>query len=142
MMAATGVRVVEAGVGFEEQRLRTPLLLSSGAISAVTLATARVTVEGAGAARASGAGAIYLSDLWAWPSAVVEHQARDGAMRALCEALVDLLPRWASELRHPLDHGMACEHAVDALAESVSRGQSLMEPIPRLAALTCLSIFD
>ena len=48
MMAATGVRVVEAGVGFEEQRLRTPLLLSSGAISAVTLATARVTVEGAG----------------------------------------------------------------------------------------------
>src|SRR5262245_56659738 len=101
-MAVPGMRVVEARVEFEEQPLRTPLVLSTGAISRVTLATATVTAEDGNGRRAEGRGAMYLSDLWAWPSALLGHPERDTAMRGLCEALADRLPAWSGEVRHPL----------------------------------------
>jgi L-alanine-DL-glutamate epimerase-like enolase superfamily enzyme len=141
-MPCTGVRVVEARVEFEEQPLRTPLVLSTGAISQVSLATATVTVATDDGRRADGRGAMYLSDLWAWPSLVMAHPDRDSAMRALCSALAATLPRWTPDARHPLHHGVAWEHAVDALAAEESRRRSLVEAIPRLAALNCLSIYD
>jgi L-alanine-DL-glutamate epimerase-like enolase superfamily enzyme len=63
-------------------------------------------------------------------------------MRELCRALAAVLPDWAPDARHPLHHGVAWEHAVDELAADVSGRQSLIEPVPRLAALNCLSIYD
>lgn len=141
-MARVGVRVVEARVEFEEQPLRTPLVLSTGAIAEISLATATVTVATPDGRRAEGRGAMYLSDLWAWPSLAVAHPDRDRAMRALCSALADTLPRWTPDARHPLHHGVAWEHAVDGLAAEVSQREAPVEAIPRLAALNCLSLFD
>src|SRR5689334_7682093 len=112
-MAGVGVRVVEARVEFEEQPLRTPLVLSTGAITRISLATATVTVAGPDGRREQGRGAMYLSDLWAWPSATLAHADRDAAMRGLCRALADVLPEWTPAARHPLHHGVAWEHAVD-----------------------------
>src|SRR4051794_17347673 len=108
-MPSVGVRVVEARVEFEEQPLRTPLGVSTGAIAEVSLATATVTVTSEDGRRADGRGAMYLSDLWAWPSLTIAHPDRDTAMRALCSALAANLPEWAPETRHPLHHGVAWE---------------------------------
>src|SRR5438045_1678117 len=98
-MAGAGVRVVEARVEFEEQPLRTPLVLSTGAITQVSLATATVTVAAPDGRRSEGRGAMYLSDLWAWPSLTLAHPDRDAAMRALCSALSTTLPGWTPDSR-------------------------------------------
>src|SRR5262249_39059808 len=103
---------------------------------------AAVTVEDAAGRRAVGRGAMYLSDLWAWPSAVVQHSERDSAMRALCEAMAAMLPHRGDENRHPLEHGVDWEEAVDTSAAEVARLRPIPEAIPRLASLDCLSVFD
>jgi L-alanine-DL-glutamate epimerase-like enolase superfamily enzyme len=98
--------ILDAEVAFQERPLVTPLILSTGAIHAVTEATATVTVDVAGR-RATGRGSIYLSDLWAWPDPTRTHDERDAVLRDLCLAFAADLPALCgAKPAHPLELGL------------------------------------
>lgn len=99
-------RILHAEVEFQERPFVAPLILSSGAIHAVTEATTAVTVEVAGR-RATGRGSIYLSDLWSWPDPTRTHEERDAVLRALCRTFAADLPALCgAQPAHPLELGL------------------------------------
>lgn len=123
--------VVDANVAFIPRKLNTPLHLSSGTITELTEARAVVTVRVAGR-EARGRGAIYLSDVWAWPDPELTHEFRDEALRGFCRRLAEgLFARCGGEPAHPLVLGMRLHEAVAS------------EPSPPiLARAMCASPFD
>jgi L-alanine-DL-glutamate epimerase-like enolase superfamily enzyme len=127
--------ILDADVSFRPQRLKMPLTLSSGTIEELTEVTARVVVE-AGGRRAMGQGAVYLSDLWAWPDQFLSHCEREDAMRGLCEHTArELATSFGREPHHPLELGLRIHQLVcDELTISPTP--------PRLARALCGSPFD
>ncbi|HUU95484.1 MAG TPA: hypothetical protein VM487_07075 [Phycisphaerae bacterium] len=85
-MSRLDTKIVDAEVAFEYQRLKTPLRLSSGPITELTQATATVAVD-VGGRRGVGRGAVYLSDLWAWPDRELSHDERDRMLREFCREI-------------------------------------------------------
>ncbi len=133
---STRVRVRSAEVRFCRERFATPLVLSTGRIEAITRADARVHAACNGV-ESIGRGCIYLSDLWAWPSAQFSHARREAAMRDECLRLADRLPHLLDEQPHPLVAGMAMhEHVVTDERPDVAAAP------PLLARAVCASIFD
>jgi L-alanine-DL-glutamate epimerase-like enolase superfamily enzyme len=126
-------QVLRADVTFQSQRLRQPLVLSTGAISEVTEARVMVWVRAEGK-EAAGQGSIYLSDLWSWPDSSLSHEHRDAALRAQCSRIAQHLVDWCAEPAHPLELGMRLHHAVCDSAPA--------EGPPTLALAMCLSPFD
>lgn len=99
-------------VRFTQRPFATPLLLSSGAITGLTEVEAAVTVR-AGSRSATGRGSIFLSDLWAWPGGALDHDGKDRALRAMCEAIArDLHTLTGGEAAHPLTLGLRLHDAV------------------------------
>jgi L-alanine-DL-glutamate epimerase-like enolase superfamily enzyme len=137
----TDVRVKEARVSFFDERLRTPLVLATGPIEAVTRARVDVVVECRDGRLGRGAGEMLLSDAWGFPSAVVGHEARDAAMRAVTErfarALLDHV-----EPDHPIGLFEDVVAGLDDLRARVCAEQGLPEVMPRLGALVCASAAD
>lgn len=130
---ALNTRILEADVSFHSQPLVRPLVISSGAISVLTEARARVTVEVHGR-RATGAGSIYLSDLWAWPDPALSHDYRDGILRELTLQIATMLPDLTrGESLHPLEIGLRLHERVCHPAPGAP---------PPLAQAVCLSPFD
>jgi L-alanine-DL-glutamate epimerase-like enolase superfamily enzyme len=104
--------ILDAEVAFRERPFVAPLILSSGAIHAITEATATVTVEVAGR-RATGRGSMYLSDLWAWPDPARTHADRDAVLRELCRAFAADLPSLCgARPAHPLELGLRLHDSV------------------------------
>jgi L-alanine-DL-glutamate epimerase-like enolase superfamily enzyme len=124
-------RVLDASVTFTEQPFITPLIISSGAISAISEADATVTVQ-VGDRTGTGHGSIYLSDLWAWPEPSLTHAQRDAVLRSLCEKIArDLRDLCGGKAAHPLELGLQ-------LHESVCTDTTP----PALARAMCASPFD
>jgi L-alanine-DL-glutamate epimerase-like enolase superfamily enzyme len=132
--AAAQTRVRDAQVTFRHQPFLHPLRLSTGVIAEITEARASVRVSVNGR-EATGQGAIYLSDLWAWPDPSRSHTERDAHLRALCERIAAELPALCGgEPAHPLELGLR-------LHESVCRMPAPADP-PALARALCASPFD
>jgi L-alanine-DL-glutamate epimerase-like enolase superfamily enzyme len=129
-------QVIAAEVVFETQPFIKPLILSTGAIDGITLATATVRVRANGR-DSIGRGSIYLSDLWAWPDARWSHEQRDRQLRAFVVHLAKHLRDFTSdESLHPLELGLR-------LHESANHADApQFAPIPVLARSMCLSPFD
>lgn len=127
-------RIAEASVEFIPRTLRVPMRLSSGLITEVTEARARVTVE-VGGRQATGQGAIYLSDLWSWPDSSLTHAARDVAMRRCCVSIAeDLIEMCGGKPAHPTELGLRLHERLQADTESPVRAA--------LARAVCGSPFD
>lgn len=125
-------RVLDAEVSFSEHPFDRPLVLSSGAITHLTQATATVRVSVAGRV-ATGQGAVSLSDLWAWPGSG-PRQPRLAAMVARCRDLAgSLVDRVGGEPAHPLELGTRLHHSLAA-----DRAPAM----PVLADAVCASAFD
>ena len=123
--------VLDAKVRFIPRALVRPLILSTGKITEITEAVAEVTVR-AGGRESSGRGAIYLSDLWAWPDASLTHEHRDARLRVLTEEIAAKLPEFCGgEAAHPLELGLRLHDAVCRQADP-----------PLLARAMCASPFD
>jgi L-alanine-DL-glutamate epimerase-like enolase superfamily enzyme len=122
-------------VSFQARRLVVALQLSGGTIEELSEALATVVVEVEGR-RAVGRGAVFLSDVWAWPSAALTHEERDAALRRLCEQIARELPsHFRGQAWHPLEMGLRIH---ELACEQVSGS---MEP-PALARAMCGSPFD
>jgi L-alanine-DL-glutamate epimerase-like enolase superfamily enzyme len=129
------VRIVDASVSFSQQLLAAPLAVGPAMIDELTLAMANVVVED-NCRVAMGSGAVYLSDVWAWPDASLSHQERVEALQGLCKSIVEELPKLlGAESAHPLEIGLR----IHALA----CGQLTATPSPpTLARALCGSPFD
>ena len=126
--------ILGAEVEFIEQPFLKPLQLSSGLITSVTEARAKVRVQVDGK-EALGYGSIYLSDLWAWPEAGMERSLKDAAMRRLCQDMADSLAVWCGgEAAHPLELGLRLHHAISA--------PDVTPEMPLLGRAVCASPFD
>lgn len=133
---AINAQVLEASVDFSEQPFVKPLRLSSGVITRITQATATVRVRVNGM-EATGRGAIYLSDLWAWPDAAMTHEMKDAALRAFCRAIAsDIRAMTEHREAHPLVLGLVLHDHAHLAAARCSPA------IPDLAAAMALSPFD
>ena len=132
-MSNLQTHIVDAGVTFERQRLKTPLQLSSGTIHELTQANASVTVEVDGR-RATGYGTIYLSGLWAWPDPALLHSYRDTALRDFCTETAGGLIELCGPPAHPLELGLRLHRAV---CENDAGWVK-----PALARAMCASPFD
>jgi len=139
--AGSRARVVEASATFEKIAYRVPLRFGTGIIENITLATARVTLEGANGRRARGLGQILLSELWAFPSKDVSREGREMAMRRVAEKVLEwLLTEKPSG--HALEIGWAFESKVADWCREATRYVGFTEPMPRLAGLVSASPFD
>jgi len=141
-MSEMGVRVVDATVTFEDYPLRSPLILTGGAIEDATEARCTVTVEDARGRTATGRGTVFLSAIWAWPISELGFVQRVDAMQQMCLEIADRMTVWCIDPRHPLEHGIDLHERVDGLAIPVGLRLFIRERIPTLAALVCLSPFD
>lgn len=129
-------RVADAEVAFFPRKLVRPLVLSSGRIDDVAEARATVTVETVDGRRAMGHGAIYLSDLWAWPDPQTPHEVRERALIDLTQRIAAELPQVAAgQTLHPLELGLRLHAwAMDVIAAGSA--------VPALARAMCASPFD
>ena len=128
------IAILNAHIAFVERPFRVPLHLSTGAITAITEAQAAVTVR-VGGREATGRGAIYLSDLWSWPQAALDHAGRDAVLRQVCREIAGRLPDLCGgEPEHPLELGLRLHHAVAR--------EAFPESPPVLARAMCASPFD
>ena len=143
MNLPTDIKVTRASVTFEAFALRSPFVLSTGAITDVTVATATVEVSGRQGGTAQGYGTIVLGDLWAWPSPQVSTMRRVGVMRGLCERISDELPLALDVPGHPLELGMQLLTVdVPIWTRQLEEDVPLPEPVSELARAVCTSPFD
>ncbi|MEX2577782.1 MAG: enolase C-terminal domain-like protein [Verrucomicrobiales bacterium] len=135
-------RILEAEVEFLDRTLDPPLRLSSGVITEVTEARARVTVQ-VGEKRGIGRGSIYLSNLWSWPDPEIPHARRDAALRELCRRISRDLPGLCGdEPAHPLELGLRLHAALTEEAEALPERSVPIDDPPVLARALCGSPFD
>lgn len=141
-MKTTDVRVETAEVTFDDERLSVPLHLSRGTIEAITYATVTLQVRTRAGARRQGVGAILLSDVWAFPAPALSHEQKDRIMRRLCSDIAAWLEDDTFE--DPIQKGIRLEEAAVELARRLADDEPLLResPMPRLAALNCMSPFD
>ncbi len=126
--------VLGGQVEFFRQPLLTPLRLSTGSIAELTEARATVAVRIDGREQ-TGRGAIYLSDLWAWPDLRLSHPEREAILVRFCRAIAGRLAALCGdEPAHPLELGLRLHHATANLP-------ALNSP-PALARALCASPFD
>ena len=138
-MKFTDVRVVATRLYFLPVETRVPLKFGPETLTSVTVARACVTVEDARGKRAVGWGETPLSVQWVWPSQSA-YAERHGKLK---EFSIRLAREWANfEGRgHAFEIGADFEeHALPKLLQQFN--QDAAEPMPLLAALVCLSLFD
>jgi len=134
------VRILRASVQFRDWPLATPLQLSTGVITAATAAEVRVEVR-AGDRIATGNGAMFLSEQWAWPVSSLSRPQRAKRLRMMSQRIAERLPQLVGdEAAHPLELGMRLHDQAAAGADDDEAGAS--EPAPRLARLLAASPFD
>jgi L-alanine-DL-glutamate epimerase-like enolase superfamily enzyme len=135
----TDVRIRETALYFLVYEHRVPLKFGTQTVSRVTAARASVRVENRRGQSAVGWGETPLSVAWVWPSPL-SWDERERRMREFCILLAKELPRFG-EIGHPMELGNRFQRErLDFLLAEANQGQA--EPMPHLAALVCLSLFD
>lgn len=137
------VRVEAVDLTFSPERLAVPLRLSRGVITDVTYAKVTVTVRTRAGQPQQGTGAIFLSDLWAFPDPAYDHDQKDLAMRTLCQTIAATLQA-GDDYSDPLEKGHHLEQLLPGIITQVETTLPFLAPdaMPYLAALNCLAPFD
>jgi L-alanine-DL-glutamate epimerase-like enolase superfamily enzyme len=139
MSKPTDVRVVATRLYFLPIQMRMPLKFGTETTTSVTCARACVTVEDCRGNRAEGWGETPLSVQWVWPSKlsyVVRHDTLKGFCMELAQGVVSF--EFAG---HPSEIGSAWQELLLHLTLcDFQHGPD--EPMPLLAGLICLSVFD
>ena len=137
----TDIRVLDVQPHFTVERARTPVKFGGVVMEGAIYCHVRATVENRAGQRAEGWGAIFLSDVWAWPTAQVGHEGAEQLMRQFvvhwCRRVAD-----ADGFSHPVDLFWRLEPELMPLAERICRTSGLAETMPRLAALVSASPVD
>ncbi len=135
------IRVLELTPFFTRETPRTPLKFGGVVMDAASYCHVRARVENRRGRVAEGWGAIFLSDVWAWPSAAVAHAQRE-------ELMCELVRAWCARVgeskqyAHPIDLFWTLEPELVQLSDRLCAGRGLAETMPRLGALVCASPVD
>lgn len=138
---ATDIRMEEVRYNYEDYRFRTPMKFGGRVIDRVTLLNVNCVVRSAGGRTAKGFGSMPLSNIWAFPSAVMSYDVTLGGMKSLADRISKITGAWKEE-GHPIDINVALEPAYLKAADEVSKQHNLASPIPKLATLVTASAFD
>ena len=139
MSRPTDVRVVATRLYFLPVQTRVPLKFGTETLTSVTCARACVTVEDRKGNRAEGWGETPLSVQWVWPSKLPSAQ-RHETLQKFCKSLAEVIvtPDFAG---HAFEIGADWQELLlPHLMWGFNRGPG--EPMPLLAGLVCLSVFD
>ena len=137
----TDVRILEIQPYFTREQSRTPLKFGGVVMDSAWLCHVRVLVENRRGQKGEGWGAIFLSDVWGWPSSRVDHPQREDLM-------VQLVTAWCRRLgevrafTHPIDLFWELEPELETLTRDICRDAGAAEEMPRLNALICASAAD
>jgi L-alanine-DL-glutamate epimerase-like enolase superfamily enzyme len=161
MSKPTDIRIIGTRLYFLPIEMRVPLKFGSETTTSVTCARACVTVEDGRGRRAQGWGETPLSVQWVWPSKR-PYGERLEALKQFCGALAAKFVKFdqrghafevGSDFQEHVLPGMlarfnAGDRSADILSarseSAATRGQDVRapEPMPLLAALVCVSVFD
>ncbi len=138
-MRVTHVRVLHTETRFQDVRLDRPFTISGRPITHFTTAEVRVEVVTCAGARVQGRGTSTLSVPWAWPSAPIDVDERDGALRSLVRqlaaAVTEAGPGDPIQIWHRLYADL--DRRLAELAGDVGCPE-----VPRLAGLLALGAVD
>ncbi len=141
MSRSTDIRCVGAKLFFLPVHTRVPLKFGAETVTYVTCARVCLTVEDRTGRRATGWGETPLSVQWVWPSKV-PYETRHTILKQFC---IELAQKWTDfdESGHPIELGYGFQETIlpDLVKKFGARGE-INEPMPRLAALVCCSLFD
>lgn len=122
-------------------RCRTPLKFGAVVIDELPIGYARVTVENRQGRVATGWGAMFLMDLWAWPVSQASHEAKNQVMRSLLDAYAGVIGSY-NEFGHPLEIFMETKAELQRMNQGLCRRHTPGETMPYLGALICASPVD
>ena len=120
---------------------RTPLKFGAVVVDEVPIGYAKVTVENRAGKVATGWGAMFLMDLWAWPVSKAPHEAKNRVMCEIFDAYGKLLSHF-KEFSHPIAIFMETEADLRRLSREISERLTPGEEIPFLGALVSASPLD
>lgn len=135
------VRIVEVEPRFDQETLRTPLVLTTGMVRTLTSLTVRVRVENGFGRTADGWGSVLLAYPWAYPSDSLAPAERGAAMREVAAGFCAKAAA-CSVQAHPIELFLELKPELPLIAQEVSRRHSLPHKIPTLAASVCASPLD
>ena len=137
----TDIRIKNLEPYFIDTTCRVPLKFGAVVVEECTFCQIKATVENRMGKTAEGWGAIFLMDMWAYPTTAVSHEKKDLAMKELVGRLVELFKSNAS-FGHPVDLFMEVEGEFDRIKKDVCRDMNLAEEMPFLGALVSASPID
>jgi L-alanine-DL-glutamate epimerase-like enolase superfamily enzyme len=140
-MKSTDVRIADASFEYEDFHYRTPIKFGGVALDRATVLNVRVTAETRSGRTAEGFGSMPLSNVWAFPSRVLQYDETLAAMKELAADFWETVEEH-TEFGHPVEIGHALEPRFLAHLGPVAAELKLVEPIPVLAALVTASPFD
>lgn len=122
-------------------RCRTPLKFGAVVIDELPIGYTRVTVENRHGRLATGWGAMFLMDLWAWPVSKASHAAKNQVMCNLFDAYAKVIGSY-NHFGHPLEIFMATKADLQRLNTAICGQLTPGETMPLLGALICASPVD
>ena len=140
-MKPTDIRIAEISHSYEDFLYRTPIKFGGIAVDRVTLLIVECQVRTAAGETARGFGSMPLSNVWAFPSRVLDYDTTLGAMKKLADRIARIAGV-CTETGHPIDLGCLLEPEYERAAAELTKELRLAEPIPRLATLVVASAFD
>jgi len=120
---------------------RTPLKFGAVVVERSPLAYAKATVVNRAGRTATGWGAMFLMDLWAWPVSKAPHEAREWAMGDVLAAYAACVASRRG-FAHPIEIFHETEPALADLSREASRRHTPEDAMPPLAALVAASPVD
>ena len=126
---------------FIDAKARTPLKFGAVVMDTVKLAYVKATVENGQGKTADGWGAMFMADMWGWPTAKVESPQRSAAMVETTKRICRLFEQHGKG-GHPVDIHHDLEAQFQPIADEVCTGSGLREMMPHLCVLICASCVD
>lgn len=140
-MKPTDIRVLEARPYFPQAVCRTPLKFGAVVVESLAFCHVRLEVENRAGRRAVGWGAMFLMDMWGWPSPRVPHPLRARVMEEFVRRACRLYEGFGG-YGHPVEIFHELEPEFARLAEEVSAELGAAEPMPHLCQLVAASPLD
>jgi L-alanine-DL-glutamate epimerase-like enolase superfamily enzyme len=140
-MRKSDIKVLDVETFRVDAVCRTPLKFGAVVVERSPIGYAKATVENRKGKVATGWGAMFLMDFWAWPVSKASHQARNQAMSELLDAYAKLVGGFR-KFAHPIEVFLDTEDELRRLARGICRRLTPGESMPFLAALVAASSVD
>ncbi len=135
------IRIIDVQTYKVMTHCRTPLKFGAVVVDELPIGYARVSVENRAGQRATGWGAMFLMDLWAWPVSTASHSAKNQVMCKLFDAYGQLLVG-RTDYAHPIEIFKDTEEDLARLNRQICAQHTPGEIMPYLGALICASPLD